>query len=199
MPTPDELDRARELFETNEPRGLFYRVAAELIRIAGTGATTITAAEALATVLQTWNRSYYQFQHNGRFPEEHYRDIEALLARHEAALRGYRERSLASLDPQERAAVEALFGDFERVLGRVGAAKALHLLAPRFFPLWDNDIAAGYGCRLGPEGTNASRYWRFVGLVKTECEELGGEERWGDGLLKRLDEYNFYHHHKGWL
>jgi hypothetical protein len=32
----------------------------------------------------------------------------------------------------------------ESVLGSVGAAKSLHLLAPQFFPLWDNEIDSEY-------------------------------------------------------
>lgn len=40
-------------------------------------------------------------------------------------------------------------------------------------------------------GTNAPRYWRFMEITRAECMELGGEQRWGRGLLKRLDEFNY--------
>ena len=45
-----------------EPRHLFYRVATELIDLSIKGITKISLAEALAVLLQTWNREYYRFQ-----------------------------------------------------------------------------------------------------------------------------------------
>jgi hypothetical protein len=92
-----------------------------------------------------------------------------------------------------------MFADFERLLGPVGAGKALHLLAPRFFPLWDRGIAAKKkGCRLQRAGTNAPRYWRFMTITRDEVVALGSEAKRGEGLLKRLDEYN-YCRSQGWL
>lgn len=45
----------------------------------------------------------------------------------------------------DEATVKGVFKSFEKVLGPVGATKCLHLLAPRFFPLWDRAIAEAYG------------------------------------------------------
>jgi len=36
--------------------------------------------------------------------------------------------------------IRALFNNFSKIIGSVGAAKLLHLFAPEFFPLWDTDI-----------------------------------------------------------
>jgi hypothetical protein len=45
------------------------------------------------------------------------------------------ERSIESLAAEDEQPVMRVFSDFEALLGPVGAAKALHVLAPRFFPL----------------------------------------------------------------
>lgn len=44
-----------------------------------------------------------------------------------------------SVRPNEETTICDLFRDFEQ-LGPVGAAKALHLLAPNVFPLWDRAV-----------------------------------------------------------
>jgi len=54
----------------------------------------------------------------------------------------------------------------------VGTAKALHLLAPDFLPIWDEKIAIKYGCRYSnnPEG----KYFKFCGLLKDMAERVNG-------------------------
>lgn len=200
MPVPaiSELNRAHKLYEQNEPRDVFYRVAIELLDLARTNETTITPAEALSVLLQSWNARYYVSQHHGRFPREHFTGLEKLLKRHASGLATYRTRSIESLAAEDEKPIARVFADFEALLGPVGAAKALHLLAPRFFPLWDRDIATNSGCRLGLAGTNADRYWRFIEINRDECVALGGEAKRGGDLLKRLDEFN-YCHARGWL
>ena len=183
MPTAEELTRARELFEAHEPRDLFYRVSLDLLEWTRAGDSDFSVAEALAVVLQTWNRRFYVSKYGARFDSQHFADIEALLARHAEALGGLLGRSIESLAPKEQTEVQALFDEFERVLGPVGAAKALHLLAPRFFPLWDRAIASGAGFWLGKRGTNANRYWRWMLRTQRECREVGGEATWRPELV----------------
>lgn len=152
MPTGSELEKAHEVFTEREPRDLFYRVATELIDLARRHQTTITVVEALAVLLQTWNARYYVSQHHGKFPHEHFDRLEELLKRHDAALTAYRMRPIESLAPGDQRTIEALFADFESLLGAVGAAKALHLLAPRFFPLWDTASRPSTGAGSGYPG-----------------------------------------------
>lgn len=64
LPTATQLEQARELFEEYEPRDLFYRAATELIDLALDRKTSLTVAEALAVLLQTWNAQYYRFGHS---------------------------------------------------------------------------------------------------------------------------------------
>ena len=112
-------------------------------------------------------------------------------------LRRYFVREIESLALDEQTEIEGIFDDFERVLGPVGAAKALHLLARRFFPLWGRPIASGCSFWLGKRDTNANRYGRWMLRTRRECHELGGETAWGPGLLKRIDEFNYWRYTLG--
>jgi len=106
---------------------------------------------------------------------------------------------MSILNRAERTTISTLFQGFERVLGPVGAAKALHLLAPGLFPLWDRAIADAYCLTLGQAGSNGDRYWRFMLIAKQQCLELSWQEPGCKNPLKSIDEYNYCKHTKGWL
>lgn len=196
VPTVEDLRQAHSIFLEVEPRDLFYRAATELVRLAFAGQTSLTAAEALAVLLQAWNRSYYQYR---RFDGQYFGEIDALIVKYQQLLVAFRARSIDSFCDEDEATVRRLFESFETVLGPVGAAKSLHLLAPRFFPLWDRAIATGYGLPLGRRGSNGIRYCRFMRIAKAQCESVGGEESLKHNPLKAIDEYNYCKYTKGWL
>ena len=195
--TPSQLQAARAALEAHEPRDLFYRAATELVDLALKQATSLTVAEALAVLLRTWNMAYYRFR---KFDAEHFAKIEALLERHGPVLALYRQAELENLDPENptlRAEVMTLFADFERVLGPVGTAKALHLMAPHYFPLWDRAIAQAYGLSLAARGSNGGRYWRFMTTTRSQCRSLPPNP--ASNPIKSIDEYNYGKFTKGWL
>lgn len=195
-PTINEIKKARELFEANEPRDLFYRAATELVDLAMRGESELSVAEAIAVLLQTWNRAYYTYR---PFDSQHFSDIEHLLERHQETLAGLRQRSIESFCDEDEATVKRLFQSFEEVLGPVGASKSLHLLAPCLFPLWDRAISAAYGVALEERGTNGERYCRFMGTTREQCQALGGERNTGRNPLKAVDEYNYCKYTKEWM
>jgi hypothetical protein len=194
--TIPEIEAARQAFEDHEPRDLFYRAATELVALALDGRTSLSVAEALAVLLQTWNKMFYRYR---RFDSQHFADIERLIRDHRSMLITFRQRSIQSIKQEDESEVVRVFKAFEEVLGPVGAAKCLHLLAPRFFPLWDRAIADAYSLPLRPRGRNAERYWRFMGIVKKQVQSLGGEQAIGRNPLKAIDEYNYCKHTKGWI
>jgi hypothetical protein len=174
---------------------LFYRAATALVDRALRRPKPLTVAEALAVLLQTWNRAYYRYK---KFDAKHYSDIEALLKTHRRSLIPLRKRHLETVTAQEQPMMVETFQHFEEVLGPVGAAKALHLLAPHFFPLWDRKITEAYGGALGKAGTNGERYWQFMLCTQEQCRKLRGAG-WQNGkLLKTLDEHNYCKYTKGW-
>jgi hypothetical protein len=194
--TPADLEAARKAFVANESRDLFYRAATELVRLALRKATSLTVAEALAVLLQTWNKARYQYR---KFDDAHFARIEELLDEHRTALTAYRKRKIDSLTSTDQEGVSVTFQDFEVDLGPVGAAKTLHLLAPGLFPLWDRAIAKAYGLSFAKAGFNGKRYWEFMLLTRQQCDELRAQGHSCENPLKAIDEYNYCRYTKGWL
>lgn len=196
-PTVQDIEAARQAFQANEPRDLFYRAATELVSLVLEGRTSLSVAEALAVLLQTWNKMFYRYRR--RFDGQHFNDIERLISDHYSLLITFRERSIEDFDQEDNSKVRHIFDAFEEVLGPVGAAKCLHLLAPRFFPLWDRAIAKAYDLPLGEIGRNADRYCRFMEIVKEQIQALGGGQAMGRNPLKAIDEFNYCKYTKGWI
>ena len=195
-PSKQDIEAARQAFETNEPRDLFYRAATELVTLALDGKISLSVAEALAVLLQTWNKMFYQYR---RFDSKHFADIERLISDHHSMLTTFRQRSIESFNQEDEGKVTRVFKAFEEVLGPVGAAKCLHLLAPRFFPLWDRAIAEAYGLSLRQQGRNADRYCSLMRIVKGQVQSLNGEQTTRRNPLKAIDEYNYCKYTKGWI
>jgi hypothetical protein len=194
-PTPEDIETAHKVFPEHEPRDLAYRAAAELVALAIRGDAGLSATEALAVLLLSWNRAFYRF---AKFDAQHFVDIEEVVNRNWSALMRFRQRSIATLRKDDIAAVSSLFVEFEGVLGPVGAAKALHLLAPQFFPLWDREIATKYKVRLRPRGRIADLYVGFMLIAAEQCSSLC-EAGYGGSCLKALDEYNFCKYTRKWI
>lgn len=190
LPAPSvaDLARARTQYKQVEPRDLFYRAAADLLNRAHGADSVLNLGEALAVLLFTWNQAFYRYHPPG---PEHITAIEHLLAAHEQALEAAKSRTLTSLDPEDGVGVESVFTAFEELLGPVGAAKALHLLAPNFFPIWDRRIASRYAGELGPRGRNATRYVAFMTNTAAQCSALHAQAAAPDDVVKALDEWNY--------
>jgi hypothetical protein len=196
--TVSDLKKAHSIFRTKEPRDLFYRAATELVRLALEDSnSSLPVADALAVLLQTWNSAYYRF----RKPDmkNHYRRIDSVYDKHRKTLSSVRCRTIEDLHDDEKPIIKNIFRDFEVVLGPVGAAKALHLLAPSFFPIWDRAVATKYKVTLGEAGTNANRYWRFMEIARFQCLKLKGKISDSANLLKRIDEYNYCKFSRHWM
>lgn len=196
MPTIGDLRRARAEFKRIEPRDFFYWSVTKLVN--SVFETQVNVSElvcALMMLLTTWNKNYYRFfksRNAGATLEAHFVDLEKVIYKHLEQLVVLRTRSLPEVDNSERL-VPVIFQDFTKVLGRVGAAKCLHLLAPRFFPLWDAAILKGYGMEKTPfrNSTEAERYVAFMGIVKVQLAKLGDISSFTGNTLKSLDEYNY--------
>lgn len=195
VPTSEELAKAHELFQTKEPRWGDYGRAVEDVENGLRQGNVSDAAAAIADFLSSWNWEYYRHipaSLRAAKLGDLQTELQQLITEDLPAIEGFRARSLASLTLADRPAVLALFNAFERILRPVGTAKALAVLAPAFFPLWDNAIAFGYGVLAGPRG-----YFLFMVLVKYQASSITLPE--GLAPLKVLDEYNYGKYTKGWL
>jgi len=86
----------------------------------------------------------------------------------------------------------------------VAVAKALHLLAPDFFPLWDTDIAITYGSWWAFSDFGALEYVPFCWKMKRLVEHLADCNCVRDAVPKRsplklIDEYNYSKFTKRWV
>ncbi|MHA1381330.1 MAG: hypothetical protein ACTSRG_23425 [Candidatus Helarchaeota archaeon] len=83
----------------------------------------------------------------------------------------------------------------------VAVAKALHLLAPNFFPLWDREISNTYECNYSDQP--AEKYIQFMKLMKKFAEKVKNLVNLSyyqkKTLLKLIDEYNYSKYTKMWF
>lgn len=122
-------------------------------------------------------------------------------------LEQYRRKNILDYSPSDDRHVSQLFQEFLCALevstagqvkqSPVATAKALHLLAPAYFPLWDETIAREYGCdysnsRLATD--RAAQYLKFMKLCQRIAARFAppiGIPATGKTLLKVIDEYNY--------
>lgn len=160
-------------------------------------------AEGLGVLLLVWNAAFYR---HGPFDFD---AREKCLARNQSLLDGYRHRDILSYVPKDDARIKPLFQEFIDALricdgsckGRgspVSAAKALHLLAPAYFPLWDEKIAKGYNCYYNADAPG--QYIAFLRITKCIAESVTVRVSMpGKTLVKLIDEYNYARYTKGWV
>lgn len=195
MPTPEEITEAHEVFEARETRQRFYDEAREKVELALASGSLRDLSGALLVLLKTWNKSFYRFR---PFTPQHQLDIEKLLDQNKNMILSFRARSIGGFGPEDESLVSPLFTDFECVLGPVGAAKSLHLLAPRFFAVWDRKVAKHYHLRLRRIGQNAGRYCQFMIITQGQCQALGADWHLRNPL-KMLDKYNYCKYSRQWM
>jgi hypothetical protein len=146
-----EFVRGYRAFERRERRDAMYKVASSVIQ--NSWGNPAEMANGLGVLLMTWNQAFYRY---GPF---NYDALERCIRKNLRLLKAYRRRDMLSLSKKDEAKMKRLFRDFLRALkicegkmrGRkspVAVAKALHLLAPKFFALWDDKIARAYNCFL---------------------------------------------------
>jgi len=195
-----DLEHQCRAFEEWEPRDSMYRVSTFLVcEWWGDPAKLV---DALSVLLLIWNGAFYRY---GSFDEN---ALEVCLRENQAKLNGFRERGIPSFCNEDEVDAERLFLLLLQALRRtidgvespVSAGKALHLLAPNFFPLWDQYIAPAYGCPyIGELGSVA--YIAFMKKIQVIAIQLSSEMKNEGGTrkdwllsktwLKRIDEHNY--------
>ena len=185
LPSDEEVIEERRIYAAMEPRDLEYRVARHLIEASRKPDAAFSAGDGVAVLLMSWNAAFYRFH-----PEAIKTlaaDLDRLIATHGPELDAVVGRSIVSYDDAtESTFVEQLYRDFVAVLWPVGTAKALHVLAPGFFPIWDTSIAAGFGLRLSPPESSAASYLELMAITR----EFAQRSKLPDPL-KALDEWAY--------
>jgi hypothetical protein len=199
---PREVIRGSRVFRSYERRDAMYKVATFLV--GHFWGKPRDMADGLGVLLLTWNNALYRY---GSFDLS---ALEKVLGKKMDVLSAYRDRDIGSFSKVDEQTIKDLFSAFLRALtvadgkakGRkspVAVAKALHLLAPGFFPLWDDKIAGVYNCHYSRDPVG--NYLAFMWMMKEIAKNLKSEIRNADGvtLLKVLDEYNYAKYTKEWI
>lgn len=194
IPTPEEFLRGYESFREHNPRDAMYKVASFFV--SHFWGNFREMSNGLGVLLLTWNQGYYRY--GGLSSDE----LEECLESNWDAIEFFRNRDIFSLSESDEVRVKDLFDTFLIALRRiddkgsdtrspVAVAKALHLLAPRFFPLWDAAIAKAYKCNYSKNPAHV--YLLFCGKMRTFATAISEYNDLPDDvtLLKLIDEYNY--------
>jgi hypothetical protein len=202
-PTPLAFRKGYLAFQKREKRDSMYRTATFLVgHFWGKPAEM---ADSLGVLLLTWNHAFYRY---GIFDFD---KLEDCISKNLALLDNYRNSNILNYTSADDEAIDHLFQEFLTALqihdgkkkgqrSPVAVAKALHLLAPDFFPLWDYEIARAYGC--GYYSSPAEKYLIFFRKSKGMAEKLQpsvNPKSMGKTLLKLIDEYNYAKYTRGWI
>ncbi|HEX8145288.1 MAG TPA: hypothetical protein VF553_22160 [Pyrinomonadaceae bacterium] len=205
MSTPISVDfkKGYLAFQKREKRDSMYRTATFLVDHFWGKSAEI--ADSLGVLLLTWNHAFYRY---GIFDFD---KLEDCISKNLPLLDKYRNSSISNYTSADDKAIEHLFQHFLNALrindgkkkgqkSPVAVAKALHLLAPDFFPLWDYKIAQAYGCAYS--SNPAEKYLVFFRKSKDMAERLQSSlnpKAMGKTLLKLIDEYNYAKYTRGWI
>jgi len=203
VPSPTEFQAGWRAFQLHEKRDAMYSVATFLID--HFWGKPHESADSLGVLLLTWNQAFYRY---GPFDFER---LEDCIQVNQESINQFRARNIASYSNVDDPAIRRLFDQFLVALqicegsgigkqSPVSASKALHLLAPRYFPLWDDKIARAYNCHYGE--FPGDKYVKFMKKMQFMVHELAPSaraEETGKALLKLIDEYNYAKYTKGWI
>ena len=192
-------------FRKHEQRDAMYKVATRLVKDYWGKHEEVT--DGLGVLLLTWNQALYRY---GMFD---FSRLEQFLRRRDKELNTYRNRDIAEWADSDDQAVQDIFNELLNALISIGkdgvnrkspvaVAKALHLLAPAFFPLWDIAIAKGYGCYWYYSEDASSKYIAFSKKITDFCNYLKQNnvtDKTGMTLIKIVDEYNYSKFTQQWI
>ena len=201
IPDRKEFLRGCAEFEKHEKRDAMYKVATFLV--SSSWGKPADMADGLGVLLLTWNQAFYRA---GSFD---FSRLEKCIAKNLKKIDNFRKRGISSLSRSDEEDIRKLFNRFLDALridsgkntGRrspVGVAKALHLLAPNFFPLWDASIERAYGCYDNEKADE--KYVAFCWISKAFASEVKKYVNRSDKtVLKLIDEYNYSKYTQGWI
>lgn len=192
-----ELMTGHKSFQDHEVRDAMYKTATFLVN--NFWGQSKEMSDSLGVLLLTWNNAFYRY---GLFSFD---ALEHCISSNQVALDSFRNREILSYSSDDDGEIRRLYGEFLIALqiasgksakkqSPVAVAKALHLQAPAFFPLWDDKIARAYDCHY--------KYIPFMRKMHALAKILSPQvnaRTIGKTLLKLIDEYNYAKYTKAWI
>jgi len=158
----------------DEKRDAMYKLALRLVSEAKWKPEEL--AEGVGVLLLTWNAAFYT-----KYGSFDFDKLEDFIGKRIDDLKVYSNRSILSYSKTDDEPVQQLFSELVEAVKSVkreartpvGTAKALHMLAPSFFSIWDNAIAEKYGVHWSQRTERASQlYARFQHLTKHIADNI---------------------------
>jgi hypothetical protein len=185
LPTAADVAIAHGEYLRVEGRDVVYRVARDLVERGYRRESGFTVGDAVAVLLLSWNAAFYRPR--PMLVRTLADDLDRLIAAHDPELRGFRSRDVTTYHPPSDADVVArVYRGFVDVLWPVGTAKALHVIAPSFFPLWDDAIARAFRLQLSPREASVAAYLRLMEIGRAFSAGWRSPD-----ALKALDEWAY--------
>ncbi len=167
IPNIEEIIKGCDEFIRHEKRDAMYEVATFLVNYFWGNPSKMT--DGLGALLLTWNQAFYRY---GSFDFD---KLEKCIVENFQKIETFRNRDISSLSHSDDGDIKVLFNKFLEALqintgnkkgnkSPVAVAKALHLLAPNFFPLWDDKIARAYRCYYNENPVD--KYISFCNKIK---------------------------------
>lgn len=221
MITFENLRRHCKAYQSEERRDPTYRVAT--LFISQFWGNPVDIADGLGVLLLVWNQAFY------RYGQPDFRLLKSVVTQHMKQIEDFRKRTILDFDLRlDGPEIVQLFGAFLGPLAArkhnspVATAKAIHLLAPDYLPLWDDKIARAYRCHWKSSGHSAQEYLDFTERIADLCRKVVNDYSKQRGIASReaamqeicrqctfdgfrrslpkvIDEYNYVKYVKPWF
>ena len=178
-----------------EPRAFCYELSSELIQQAKDSAGEFWygndfTIKGILLLLFTWNFA------SPITKKLNFKSIRQLLGRTQNRLLFLEKYSITNADEKVWNEVAPLFDDFSAVFGQTGASKALSLLNPHLFVMWDTRIKKELNHQLIigiGNGETGESYVTFLKGIQWIIEEYKLESKLPPNsiIAKKIDEYHF--------
>jgi hypothetical protein len=172
----ETLKEAGVTFKQTEGRASYYDIALEIIEK--------TPFQAVLIIMVTWNGGRWRFKAKDG---QNVIDLRNAVAKGISMMESLKGKDFETVNFDEiETAVKEIYSLFSKVEGveYTGASKAMHLLNPKLFVMWDQPIRDHYRC-----ATDANGYLNFQKKMQIEFKGI----EWSNPektFAKAIDEYN---------
>ncbi len=180
---------------SEEPRAFCYDLARKLIRQGKKKAGarwyySDCTIKGILLLLYTWNFAARETK------KLNHKKLEKLLKSSAPDLRKLERYTILTADKKAWPIIRRVFSKFKKLLGQTGASKALSLLNPKLFVMWDTAIRQRLKKQLVPgidNGQLAEHYVLFLRETQRNIDryEIARKVKRGSILAKKIDEFHY--------
>lgn len=178
-----------------EPRAFCYDLATQFINQAKDNDINdwyndTNTIKGILLLLFTWNFAAKETK------KLNFRNVGQLIKNNKNELKILEKYSIETVDEHAWPLIKDVFGKFKMLLGQTGASKALSLLNPALFVMWDTRIRARLTKLLIPgimNGKYPEHYVIFLKGIQKIIKEYHIKDKLplGSIVAKKVDEYNY--------